>query len=255
MERAASAGDVDYEVGGAGYARLRRPDPRIAAQILAALGEARTVLNVGAGAGSYEPTDRAVLAVEPSATMRAQRPARLLPAVDAVAEALPFDDHSFDAVMAILTVHQWSDADRGLRELRRVCRGPVAIMTFDLDGPRRLWLGDYAPELYDTERRRFPTVDHIRSVLGGSSTVAPVPIPLDCTDGFAEAYYGRPEAFLDPVVRRSQSGWTFVDPTRIEASVEHLRSDLADGTWDARHGNLRTQAEFVGSMRLIRAVP
>jgi SAM-dependent methyltransferase len=255
MTRAASAGDVDYEAEGAAYATRRRPEPRIAARILAALGEARTVVNVGAGTGSYEPTDRTVIAIEPSATMRRQRPAGLLPAVDAVAEALPFDDNSFDAAMAIMTVHQWPRVDQGLRELRRVSRGPVVIMTSDPDAQARLWLHDYAPDLYGAERPRFPEVDHIRGVLGGTSTVSEVPIPLDCVDGFAEAYYGRPEAFLDPAVRQAQSGWTFVDPARVDRFVAQLGRDLADGTWDSRYGHLRTQPEFVGSLRLIRAVP
>jgi SAM-dependent methyltransferase len=253
MARTTSAGDVDYDAGGATYASRRRPEPRIAALIMAALGNAQTVLNVGAGTGSYEPTDRTVMAVEPSATMRSQRPADLLPAVDAVAEARPFDSASFDAAMAILTVHQWPGVDQGLRELRRVSRGPVVVMTSDCDAQGRLWLRDYAPVLYGVERPRFPTIDHIRDVLGGSSTVTDVPVPLDCIDGFAEAYYGRPEAFLDPGVRQAQSGWSFVDPSRIDRFVAQLGQHLADGTWDARYGHLRTQPEFIGSLRLIRA--
>ena len=145
-QRLTPAGDFDYERAGAGYARLRRTDPRLAAHVHAALGEARTVLNVGAGAGSYEPEDRYVVAVEPSAAMRAQRPAGR-PAVDAVAEALPFDDDSFDAAMAMITVHQWSDLERGLAELRRVARGPVVILTFDPDAMLDFWLADYVPEV------------------------------------------------------------------------------------------------------------
>ena len=255
MRRGTPAGDVDYETRGIGYADHRQPDPRIAARIWAALGGAETVINVGAGAGSYEPLDRLVVPVEPSAAVRSQRPPNGVPAVDAVAEALPFDDDSFDAGMAILSVHQWCDANRGLRELRRVSRGPVVIVTFDRDAVRRLWLRNYAPDLYDIERFHFPPIEQIRGTLGGTSTVSPVPVPLDCTDGFAEAYYGRPEAILDPDVRRSQSGWSFVEPARILAFVEHLRTDLADGTWDARHGHLRSQREFVGSLRIIRSEP
>ncbi len=141
------AGDFDYESGGTGYAVHRRTDPRIAALVHAALGDARTVVNVGAGAGSYEPIDRDVTAVEPSEAMRRQRPAHLAPAVDAVAEALPFPDGSFDAAMAMVTIHQWPDAERGLRELRRVSRGPVVILTFDGDALDEFWLAEYAPEL------------------------------------------------------------------------------------------------------------
>ena len=210
--RPAPAGDVDYEVAGAGYADHRRPDPRIAARLHAALGAARTVVNVGAGAGAYEPRDRHVVPVEPSAAMRAQRPRGLAPAVDATAERLPFDDGAFDAAMAIQTIHQWADRDRGLRELRRVARGPVVILTFDGDELDRLWLGGYVDGLSAAEAARLPAIDHVRAVLGGTSAVEDVPVPLHCSDGFTEAYYGRPERFLDPEVRRSQSAWNFVDP-------------------------------------------
>jgi hypothetical protein len=166
---ARTAGDFDYDAGGGGYAAARRTDPRIAALVHAALGPARSVLNVGAGAGSYEPEDRAVTAVEPSASMRAQRPAHLGPAIDATAEHLPFAQASFDAAMAMVTVHQWADPDQGLRELRRVSRGPVVVLTFDGDALDLLWLADYVPELISAERRRYPAIRHIREVLGGTS--------------------------------------------------------------------------------------
>jgi len=146
------AGDVDYDTHGHGYAVQRRTDPRIAALVHAALGSAQTVLNVGAGAGSYEPLDRRVTAIEPSATMRAQRPAHLSVALDAVAEALPFDDQSFDASMAMITVHQWSDHVKGLQELRRVTRGPIVVLTFDGDALDRFWLADYVPEMIAADR-------------------------------------------------------------------------------------------------------
>ena len=187
-----------------------------------ALGPARTVVNVGAGAGSYEPTDRDVTAVEPSAAMRAQRPAHLATAIDATAEALPFADGSFDAAMATVTIHQWSDTDQGLRELRRVSRGPVVILTFDGDALDRFWLADYVPELIIAERRRYPAIDHVRAVLGGVSTVTSIPVPIDCVDGFTEAYYARPERFLDPAVRRSQSAWGFVDADTTDRVVERF---------------------------------
>jgi SAM-dependent methyltransferase len=250
-----TAGDFDYDAGGGGYAEQRRTDPRIAALVHAALGPARTVLNVGAGAGSYEPGDRDVTAVEPSASMRSQRPPHLGPAIDATAEHLPFAGASFDAAMAMVTVHQWADTDQGLRELRRVSRGPVVVLTFDGDALDLLWLADYVPELITAERRRYPAIEHIREVLGGTSTVTPVPVPADCVDGFTEAYFARPERFLDPAVRQSQSAWGFVEQTAIERGVARLRADLGSGAWDRRYGTLRTQPEFTGSLRLVTAHP
>jgi hypothetical protein len=205
---------------------------------------------VGAGAGSYEPQDRYVVAVEPSAAMRAQRSS---PAVDATAEHLPFDDHSFDAVMATITIHQWADGDAGLRELRRVSRGPVAVLTFDGPAIGEFWLNDYVPEVIEAEARRYPALDHVASVLGGDVTVTKVPVAFDCVDGFAEAFYGRPEALLDAAVRRSQSAWGFVPGEAIERGIANLRTALASGEWDARHGHLRTQPEFIGALRLIVA--
>jgi SAM-dependent methyltransferase len=242
-------------LSGDGYAVWRRPDPRIAATIHAALGDARTVLNVGAGAGSYEPADRYVAAVEPSAAMRAQRPAGAVPAIDATAESLPFDDDAFDAVMATVTVHQWADTAAGLAELRRVARGPVVVLTFDGDALDRLWLAAYVPELAAAERRRYPAIDGIGATIGRTARVLPVPVPIDCADGFTEAYYARPEMFLDPRVRAAQSAWAFVDDTAIARGIERLRADLASGAWDERYGALRTQPEFVGSLRLIVGQP
>jgi SAM-dependent methyltransferase len=249
------AGDFDYESGGAGYAAHRRTDPRIAAYVHAGLGDAVSVINVGAGAGSYEPASRDVTAVEPSAAMRRQRPAHLAPAVDAVAEALPFADGSFDAAMAMVTIHQWPEPERGLRELRRVSRGPVVILTFDGDALDEFWLAEYAPELIEAERQRYPAIDEIRAVLGGVAAVTPVPVPIDCVDGFTEAFYARPERFLDPAVRRSQSAWGFVDEMVAARSVRRLREDLESGAWDGRYGALRSQPEFTGSLRLITAQP
>lgn len=250
-----AAGDFDYDTHGGGYAVQRRTDPRIAAHVHAALGDARSIVNVGAGAGSYEPADRDVTAVEPSASMRSQRPTHLATAIDATAEELPFADGSFDAAMATITVHQWADTDKGLRELRRVSRGPVVILTFDGDALDLLWLADYVPELIAAERRRYPAIAHIVDVLGGTSTVTTIPIPIDCVDGFTEAYYARPERFLDAAVRRSQSAWGFVDEVATLRAVRQLGDDLETGAWDAKYGVLRTQPEFVGSLRLITASP
>jgi SAM-dependent methyltransferase len=196
-----------------------------------------------------------VTAVEPSASMRAQRPDHLSAAIDATAENLPFPDDGFDAAMAMITIHQWADTDQGLRELRRVSRGPVVILTFDGDALDLLWLADYAPELIAAERRRYPAIEHVRRLLGGTTSVFPVPIPIDCVDGFTEAYYARPERFLDPAVRRSQSAWGFVDQAATDRTVDRLRADLASGEWDRRYGHLREQPQFVGSLRLITALP
>lgn len=250
------AGDFDYERHGAGYASIRRPDPRIAARLHAALGGSRTVLNVGAGAGSYEPTDRYVLAVEPSVAMRAQRRPDAAPALDATAEHLPLDADSFDAAMAVLTVHQWTDPVRGLRELRRVSRGPVVVLTLDAPALQQFWLTDYIPEIVEIERARFPPLDVIVETLGvGSSEVhvEAVPVPLDCTDGFGEAFYGRPEAFLRPEIRAASSGLVLADPATVQRGLDRLEADLTEGVWDSRYGYLREQAERVGAFRLVTA--
>ncbi len=246
-----SAGDVDYGLIGANYAVYRRPDPRIADRISRALGDARTVLNVGAGAGSYEPRDRDVTAVEPSATMRAQRPPGLPPAIDTVAEALPFSDDSFDAVMASSTVHQWSDLARGIAEMKRVSRATIVITVSDPDRLHDFWLADYFPEPLDVECRRFPTIERLVDLLGPETRVEALPIPLDCTDGFTEAYYGRPELLLEPGVQGAMSSWTLVDPALVRRFEERLWADLVSGAWDERYGHLRTQPEYDGSLRLI----
>jgi SAM-dependent methyltransferase len=172
-----------------------------------------------------------------------------------VAEHLPFDEDSFDAAMAMATVHQWRDPAGGLAELRRVSRGPVVVLTFDPNAFDRYWLMEYGPELAAGDRARMPDPDWILATLGGSGTIQPVPIPLDCTDGFVEAYFGRPEAYLDPAVRAAQSVWGFVSPDVVEGVVTRLRADLDSGSWDARFGHLRTQPTYDGSMRLVRSLP
>ena len=246
-----SAGDADYGHIGRSYRDYRRADPRIAVAVHRALGPARTVLNVGAGAGSYEPTDRDVTPVEPSASMRAQRPAHLPSALDASAEALPFADGSFDAAMTTFSVHQWRDCTQGLQEMRRVTRGPVVVLTCDPALLRRFWLTEYAPEVIDTECRRYPGLPALAQGLGGTVHSVSVPIPLDCVDGFNEAYYGRPEALLDPEARLSCSAWSFVDDAAHRRFEVRLRSDLDDGSWDRHHGHLRAQPSFEGSLVLL----
>jgi SAM-dependent methyltransferase len=249
-----SAGDVDYAALADGYRDYRRPDPRIRSVIVAALGDARSVLNVGAGAGSYEPIDRQVTAVEPSASMRAQRPAGR-PAVDAMAESLPFADDSFDASMTTFSVHQWADLEAGLREMRRVTRGPVIVLSGDPATIEWFWLSDYAPEVTRTEASRYPAIDRIAHALGGEVDVAVVPVPFDCVDGFNQAYYGRPELLLDAGARRANSAWTFVGPEVEERFTRRLRADLSSGVWDSRYGDLRGRSEFDGALRLVVARP
>ena len=249
-----SAGDADYGRIGPGYTDYRRPDPHIAAAILDALGDSANVLNVGAGAGSYEPTDRSVTAVEPSAAMRAQRPVDR-PAIDATADALPFADDSFDAAMATFSVHQWPDLAAGLGELRRVARGPVVILSIDPEFDAHFWLDDYAPEVMETEAGRFPRLERITSALGGWAETRVVPIPLDCTDGFNQAFYGRPEILLEPGARKANSAWSFVGAEVEERFVRDLSADLASGKWDARYGELRTLPTFDAGLRLVVGRP
>lgn len=250
-----SAGDADYGAIGPGYAAIRRPDPRIEAQVWDALGDARTVVNVGAGAGSYEPWDREVTAVEPSAAMRAERPPERVRAIDATADALPFPDDHFDAAMASVTIHQWPDLEAGLREMRRVARGPVVILTFSPTVPEPWWQPVYVPELYEVEARRMPALDRVAAALGGSVDVRIVPIPADCIDGFGQAFFARPERTLDPNVRRAMSAWSFLDDEVVERYVRDLSSDLESGAWDERWGGFRTLPEFDGGLRLVVATP
>ena len=241
---------VDYERHGRTYAHHRRADPRIAARIHAALGDAHTVLNVGAGAGSYEPSDRWLLAVEPSATMRAQRPAGAAPAVDARAEALPFDDDAFDAAMACVTIHHWVPPAAGLAELRRVARGAVVVFTFELDC-LPAWQQEYLHEGLVLEQPRFPAIDDVAAALGGHTRVERIPTPGDCQDGFFEAFWRRPEALLDPAVRGAQSMWALLEPGVEQRIVDRLSEALDSGAWDAEHGHLREQESFDGALRLV----
>jgi SAM-dependent methyltransferase len=249
-----TGGRVDYDEHGTGYSQGRRPDPRIEARVHAALGEAKTVLNVGAGTGSYEPRDRWVLAVEPSATMRAQRPPGAAPAIDARAEALPLDDGSVDAAMACVTIHHWQPRKAGLAEMRRVARGPVVVLTFDLD---RLptWQLDYLREGVEVERPRFGTIEEVAAELGGKTRIETIPTPADCADGFFEAFWNRPEALLDPAVRASQSLWPLIGPEAEKRIVGRLARDLESGLWDEHYGDLREMDAFEGSLRLVVSEP
>jgi SAM-dependent methyltransferase len=242
-----------YDRIGRSYAQTRRTDPRVKAQVDAALGGATTIVNVGAGTGSYEPDDRSVVAVEPSPTMIRQRPPGRAPVVRAYAEALPFGDATFDAASAIFTVHHWRDTQRGLRELARVSRRQV-ILSFDALVEDSFWLiDDYFPEIarLDNENRGYMSQE-IARVLDVRS-IDPVLVPADCVDGFMACYWSRPEQYTDPVVQAGISGLARLDPVVRERGTERLRADLASGAWDARHGYLRTRTELDVGYRLIVA--
>jgi SAM-dependent methyltransferase len=186
--------------------------------------------------------------------MRAARPPRGVPAIAASAQDLPFDEDSFDAAMAVLTVHQWGEGlASGLREVRRVTRGPIVIMTLDVDALADFWLTDYLPSRPAIEHTRFPATTELAAILGGSHTLDPVPIPSDCSDGFVEAFYARPEAYLDPEIRNAQSAWQFIAPTETQTALQSLASDLHSGTWDARYGHLRTQPTYTGPLIILTA--
>ena len=241
-----------YDVIGHGYAAYRRPDPRIAAAVHAALGDARTVLNVGAGTGSYEPTDRPVLAVEPSTAMAQQRPAHLLPAVRAVAESLPLADQSVDASMAIMTIQHWTDWRRGLTELRRVTRSRIVLLTVDAEAESGMWLfADYAPQFLANDTAEFPRRADIEQLLERPVEVQVVNVPADCTDGMGLSFWSRPEAVLDRGARRATSGFARMDDEEEQAIVDRLAADLASGAWDERHGHLRLLSELDVGLRLL----
>lgn len=238
-----------YDTIGVNYADLRRPDPRIAAALLAALGEARTVVNIGAGTGSYEPADRRVAAVEPARAMIARRPAGAAPAVCAAAQALPFADSSFDAAMAVLTVHHWPDKAAGLAELRRVTRGRVVLLTFDPSA--RPWLTDYLPGLAALDEAQMPAMAAYAEALGPCH-VEPLLVPHDCTDGFLYAYWRRPEAYLDPRIRTgSSSFWALGDA--LAPGLDRLAADLDSGAWERRYGDLRSRETYDAGYRLVIA--
>ena len=231
-----------YDLIGERYATGRRTDPRIAGPIWAALGGARSVLNVGAGSGSYEPPGRRVVAAEPSIVMLAQRPRGSAPAVRAVAERLPFPDGAFDAAMGVLTMHHWADRDRGLAEMRRVA-GRIVLFLCD---PRRRppwWLGHYFPATARLEAARETRVAELERVLGPLEVI-PVPIPGDCTDGFNGAYWRRPRAILDPAVWGPMSALSLIPPADRAAGMSRLRADLDSGAWERRWGHLLRLAEL-----------
>ena len=244
-----------YDEIGAGYSLTRREDPQIAAAIRRALGDARSVVNVGAGAGSYEPADRLVIAVEPSDVMAAQRPRAIPPAIRASAAKLPLRDDSVDAAMAVLTIHHWDDElERGIQELRRVARDTVVILTYDPLVSAEMWLvADYLPEVAQLDRTTFPAPELLLERLGGRTRVDVVPIPRDTPDWMLGSFWAHPERVLDERARNATSGFARTDPAVVERVVREVRRDLESGAWDERHGHLRELDAYDAGMRLIVA--
>ena len=232
-----------YDRIGLGYAERRRPDPRIAARIEAALGDATTVVNVGAGTGSYEPADRRVVAVEPSIEMIRQRRPDAAPVVQGVGEALPFADATFDAALAVITIHHWPDLDAGLAELRRVARR-VVVVTFDPAVHDAHWVVDYVPEV--AAAAVMPAIERL-----GGDRVEVVPVPHDCVDGFIVAHWRRPEAYLDPAARAATSGFSLMDPEVCERRIARLADDLRSGAWAAAHGDLLSLHAYDVGLRIV----
>jgi SAM-dependent methyltransferase len=241
-----------YDRISSNYAQVRREDPRIAARIHQALGDATTVLNVGAGTGNYEPRDRDVVSVEPSLAMIVQRRDRSSRVVRGVAEALPMRSDSADVAMAVLTLHHWSDLDAGLREMARVAPRQL-IFLFDAADTNRFWAMEYFPEALDlASERRAPDVERLRTVLDVTEC-QPVPIPIDCTDGIGAAYWGRPEAYLDPAVQQGMS-WLAQLPSPVRASgTARLAEDLRSGRWDERFGHFRGEPALDVGYKLVAA--
>ena len=244
-----------YDSIGAGYVATRREDPVLRAHLHAALGDARTVVNVGAGTGSYEPRDRHVIAVEPSDVMAAQRPADRVPAIRARADDLPLRDDSVDAALAILTVHHWDEGrEAGVRELRRVARGPVVILTYDARVSGAMWLAaDYLPEVAELDRAIFPAPELLAGWLGGDVEIRPLPLRRDCRDWMLGSFWAHPERVLDPVARAGTSGFARMDPAIVDRVVAAVAADLESGAWDARHGALRALDAYDVGLRLIVA--
>ncbi|GAA4030723.1 class I SAM-dependent methyltransferase [Allokutzneria multivorans] len=245
------AGTELYDRIGTGYSLGRRTDPRWMTPILAALGTARSVVNVGAGTGSYEPRDRTVLPLEPSSRMIRQRPPHASPAVRAVAEALPLRDNAVDVAMAVLTVHHWTDWRAGLAELRRVAPRQV-VLAYDTRLHADFWfVREYVPEIAELELTR-PSAPHIADELG-TDDVIPMPLAWDFTDGVFPAHWRRPDAYLDPRVRRACSALAQTNPDAVERGIQRLRQDLESGWWHETHQDLLALDEWDAGFRLIVA--
>lgn len=241
-----------YDAIGVGYSAYRKPEPRVAVQLAEALGDAQSVLNVGAGVGSYEHADRAITAVEPSSVMIAQRPVAAAPVVQAVAENLPFADDSFDAVQAVLTLHHWSDQAAGLSEVCRVARDRVVFLSW-VGHCTRFWLFDYFPEIEDMDDTMFPSVEWLSEVSGWRLRETVVPIPVDCVDGFMCAYWARPAAYLDPGVRAAISSFSRLQD--VEQRIQVLAADIESGRWHDCYGHWLAQNSVDFGYRVIALSP
>jgi SAM-dependent methyltransferase len=248
---------VRYDTIGQGYSQTRREDPRFRALIHAALADARTVVNVGAGAGAYEPRDRYVIAIEPSDVMAAQRPRDLAPAIRASARSIPLRDRAVDAAMAVLSVHHWDEErEQGVRELRRVANGAVAILTYDATVSASMWLmADYLPEVAALDRRIFPPPEQLAAWLGGNVRIAKVPIPSDTPDWMLGSFWAHPERVLDANARAATSGFARMPGNVVDRVVSEVVRDLASGLWDARNGHLRNLDALDVGLRLVVATP
>lgn len=246
-----------YDAIGIGYSRTRHEDPRFRAQIHAALGNARTVVNVGAGTGAYEPSDLHVIAIEPSDVMAAQRARELAPAIRASAGSIPLRDGSVDAAMAILSVHHWDEArEQGVRELRRVARGAVVILTYDPTVSGLMWLmADYLPEVARLDLQIFPPPQQLEEWLGGDVRIDTVPIPRDTPDWMLGSFWAHPERVLDASARAATSGFARMPSHVVDRVASEVSRDLASGLWDHRHGHLRTLDALDVGLRLIAARP
>jgi SAM-dependent methyltransferase len=239
-----------YDVMGVGYSATRREDPRIARAIWDALGDATSVANIGAGTGTYEPRDRQVIAIEPSDVMRAQRPPASAPAIRGTAERIPLEDSSVDAAMAVLTDQHWRDRALGLAEMRRIARHRVVALTFDERPRETFWLTrDYLTEYTSLRGGRDPNLYEL--AVGGTAAIRPVPVPHDCVDGFALAFWRRPGAYLDPAVRAGISVFHLLDATHVESAMDRLADDLASGAWAERNQELLELDELDLGLRLV----
>ncbi len=242
-----------YDSIGHGYAGTRREDPRFSKLVVDALGDARSVVNVGAGAGSYEPRDRYVLAIEPSDVMAAQRPKELSPAIRGEAHCLPLRDGGVDAAMSVLSLHHWDQHQKaGVRELRRVAKGPVVMLTCDPAVSGQMWLmKDYLPEVAALDNRIFPSMDRLASWLGGETRIDVVPVPRDTCDWTLMSFWAHPERVLDASARAATSGFARMPPEVVERVVRAVERDLGDGEWDRRYGHLRGLPDYDAGLRLV----
>ena len=242
----------DYDRNKHCYLFVRKSDPHINTYVTSGLRGMRTVINVGAGTGSYEPEDKYVVAIEPSADMRNIRlEVGHNPALNSFADSLPFDDQSFDASLAVLTIHHWLNIEKGLMELKRVTKKRIVILTFD---PKKLdlfWNIDYFPAVVNVERKRYPEIEQIKKIIGLTPKITNIKIPFNCVDGFQEAYYGRPEYFLKEEVRQSQSAWSFISKDLEFRYVANLKKELSNGEWERKYGYHRHMKEFEGAYRMI----